>query len=114
IRIIIPDQESGPSPGEAPMNAIPKNPTTRPRTPLALAIAAALACATTAPVMAQEASAQGQATQAEDEATDLGTVVVTANKRVENVREVAAAISVIGERELENIGANSLADYADL
>src|SRR5690606_37758962 len=30
------------------------------------------------------------------------------------VREVAAAISVIGERELENIGANSLADYADL
>src|SRR5690606_35532704 len=70
------------------------------------------ACATTAPVLAQEAGAQGQETQ--EEATELGTVVVTANKRVENVREVAAAISVIGERELENIGANSLADYADL
>lgn len=97
------------------MNATLLNPTTiRPRTRLVLAIAAALACATTAPVMAQEAAAQGQANQAEDEATDLGTVVVTANKRVENVREVAAAISVIGERELENIGANSLADYADL
>lgn len=96
------------------MNAIPSNPTTRPRTPLALAIAAALACATTAPVMAQEAATQGQANQADEDATELGTVVVTANKRVENVREVAAAISVIGERELENIGANSLADYADL
>ncbi|HEY9541858.1 MAG TPA: TonB-dependent receptor, partial [Luteimonas sp.] len=37
-----------------------------------------------------------------------------ANKRVENVREVAAAISVIGEQQLENMGANSLTDYADL
>src|SRR3546814_15464720 len=36
------------------------------------------------------------------------------NKRVENVREVAAAISVIGEQQLENMGATSLTDYADL
>src|SRR3546814_3768839 len=36
------------------------------------------------------------------------------NKRVENVREVAEAISVIGEQQLENMGANSLTDYADL
>src|SRR3546814_5384582 len=47
-------------------------------------------------------------------ATDLDAVIVTANKRVENVREVAAAISVIGEQQLENMGANSLTDYADL
>src|SRR3546814_11429807 len=38
----------------------------------------------------------------------------TANKRGENVRAVAAAISVIGEQQLENMGANSLTDYADL
>src|SRR3546814_1270032 len=46
--------------------------------------------------------------------SDLDAVIVTANKRVENVREVAAAISVIGEQQLENMGANSLTDYADL
>ena len=45
-------------------------------------------------------------------ATTLDTVVVTANKRVENIRDVAASISVIGERQLENLGASSLADYA--
>ncbi|HBK45059.1 MAG TPA: hypothetical protein DDZ67_01210, partial [Xanthomonadaceae bacterium] len=47
-------------------------------------------------------------------AKTLDVVVVTANKRVENVRKVAASISVIGERQLESIGANSLSDYADL
>src|SRR3546814_18379285 len=46
--------------------------------------------------------------------SDLDAVIVTANKRVENVREVAAALSVIGEQQLENMGANSLTDYADL
>src|SRR3546814_16010424 len=46
--------------------------------------------------------------------SDLDAVIVTANKRVENVREVAAAISVIGEQQLENMGANPLTDYADL
>ena len=44
----------------------------------------------------------------------LDRVVVTANKRVENIRDVAASITVIGERQLENIGASSLADYAAL
>lgn len=82
------------------------------RTPIALAIAGALACAGAMPAMAQEAD-EADAPPATDDATTLDTVVVTANKRVENVREVAAAISVIGERQLENIGANSLSDYAD-
>ncbi|GAB3064466.1 TonB-dependent receptor [Stenotrophomonas tumulicola] len=68
------------------------------RKQLSLAIAGALACCS-APALAQDAMT-------------LDTVVVTANKRVENVREVGASISVIGERQLENIGAVSLSDYA--
>ena len=86
------------------------------RSPLALAIAGTLACTATLPALAQD-SADTDAplsTEPSGNATTLDTVVVTANKRVENVREVAAAISVIGERQLENMGANSLTDYADL
>ena len=85
------------------------------RKQLSLAIAGALACAGV-PALAQDspgADAQSSAGTA-DAATNLDTVVVTANKRVENVREVAASISVVGERQLENIGAVSLSDYAAL
>ncbi len=81
------------------------------RSPLSLAIAATLACAPVTHVAAQDGedgSAQAGA------AVDLDTVVVTANKRVENVREVGASISVVGERQLENLGASSLSDYAAL
>jgi iron complex outermembrane recepter protein len=76
------------------------------RKQLSLAIAGALACCT-APALAQEVAQPDDAS-----ATNLDTVVVTANKRVENVRDVGASISVIGERQLENIGAVSLSDYA--
>src|SRR5690606_21814502 len=78
------------------------------RSNLTLAVAAALACATALPAWAQDEPDEA----APPDATTLDTVVVTANKREENIREVAAAISVIGERQLENIGANSLTDYA--
>jgi iron complex outermembrane recepter protein len=80
------------------------------RSPLSLGIAGTLALLVAGTATAQEASpaAVGEA------ARTLDAVVVTANKRVENVREVASAISVIGERQLENMGANSLTDYADL
>ena len=86
------------------------------RSRLALAIGAAVAFSTAGAALAQEAegSTAPDAAPAAADATDLDTVIVTANKRVENVREVAAAISVIGERQLENMGANSLSDYADL
>ncbi|MCD9033005.1 TonB-dependent receptor [Luteimonas sp. Y-2-2-4F] len=80
--------------------------------PLSLAVAASLACAVAAPALAQDVPASG-APPAGDAAT-LDTVVVTANKRVENVRDVGASISVVGERELENLGASSLSDYAAL
>ena len=84
------------------------------RSPLSLAIAGALACAAVAPAAAQEtapaATPAGEAGRAEM----LDTVVVTANKRVENIREVGASITVVGERQLEAIGASSLSDYAAL
>ncbi|WP_407353627.1 TonB-dependent receptor [Luteimonas sp. R10] len=71
----------------------------------------ALCAATTAALAAMAMPAFAQ--QSSDEAVELDTVVVTANKRVENVRTVGAAVSLIGEHQLENLGANSLADYAD-
>lgn len=79
------------------------------RSPLSLAIASTLACAAAVPVLAQE-----RPTTAAEEAVTLDSVVVTANKRVENVRDVGASISVIGERQLENMAASSLTDYAAL
>lgn len=85
------------------------------RMPLAIAILGALACMAPAAVMGQETRPAPASEDAPPvEATDLDVIVVTANKRVENVREVAAAISVIGQQQLENMGANSLSDYADL
>jgi iron complex outermembrane recepter protein len=82
----------------------------RPRTPLSLAILGVLACFAAPPLLAQDNPAAG--TRVSNDADTLDTVVVTANKRVENVREVGASISVIGERQLENLGAVSLSDYA--
>lgn len=81
------------------------------RSPLSLAIASTLACAA-APALAQDTAEQSS--RSVDAAQTLDAVIVTANKRVENVREVGASISVIGERQLENIGASSLSDYAAL
>nr|WP_232114021.1 TonB-dependent receptor [Luteimonas sp. XNQY3] len=76
---------------------------------MSVAIASTLACAAAAPVLAQE-----RAATAAEAAVTLDSVVVTANKRVENVRDVGASISVIGERQLENMAASSLTDYAAL
>ncbi len=84
------------------------------RSPLSLAIAATLACAPALPALAQEGPDASGRADAQDDALTLDTVVVTANKRVENIREVAASITVVGERQLENLGASSLTDYAAL
>ncbi|UYB52011.1 TonB-dependent receptor [Xanthomonas sp. AM6] len=95
------------------MNAFPSaRPWYRSPLSLAIAIAGSLAWAVAAPVPAQQRP-EPQAATAERLAT-LDKVEVTANKRVENVRDVAASISVLGERQLENLGASSLADYASL
>ncbi|MDI9239818.1 TonB-dependent receptor [Lysobacter sp. LF1] len=91
------------------------------RRSLSLAIVASLALA--APAFAQVAAdapvddAAAPADAASDgsspqRAHDLGAVMVTANKRVENIREVASSISVLGSEQLENIGATQMTDYA--
>lgn len=88
--------------------------------PLSAAIALALALGASGPLMAagpvpQDDSTQqdgsGEAAQAED-ATELKTVIVTANKRPEDVLNVASSISVVGEQQLENLNAAQLSDYA--
>ena len=69
---------------------------------LGLAIGAVLAFSTSI-VQAQDAG---------DDAVSLDSVIVTANKRQENIREVATAISRLGEAQLENLNATQMADYA--
>ena len=100
------------------------------RSPLVIAIAGALALLSSGAAFAQQASATPQdgaqavepaAAQAAAPAqpsaggytTDLGTVTVTANKRVENINKVASAITVVGGERLEKISATQLSDYAD-
>lgn len=115
---------------KSPPHAFKKSPR---HAPLVVAIAGALTLSSGA-AMAQQASAQSSATSQEtppsddtssqqdqppanagksDKITDLGTVVVTANKRVENVNEVASSISVIDGQQLERINATQLTDYAN-
>lgn len=80
------------------------------RMPLAAAILVALTWLPTATALAQEA--QSPDTSEALEATELDAVIVTANKRVQNVREVPSSISVIGEEQLENLHATQLSDFA--
>ena len=76
------------------------------RSPLALAVVVAMAVAGNA-ALAQEAPATTDAGPVE-----LDSVVVTANKRQENIREVATAITRLGEMQLENLNVTQMADYA--
>lgn len=80
-------------------------------TPLATMILAALALAAAGSAAAQQATAPAAATG--DSAVVLDEVQVTANKRVENIRDVASGISVIGGDRLEQLGATQLTDYAN-
>lgn len=45
--------------------------------------------------------------------TDFKAVIVTANKRPEDIRNVASSISVVSDEQLENINAGQLTDYAN-
>jgi outer membrane receptor protein involved in Fe transport len=61
-----------------------------------------------APVWAQEAApAETVAT----DATTLDRITVTAGKREQSVREVAGSVSAVTGQQLQDIGAQSLADY---
>ena len=81
---------------------------------MGIAIAAALGLLSSSAVLAQQTAtpAAPAAEQAAptDETVELDTVLVTANKRVENVREVASSISVIGQEELESLHVTQLSD----
>ncbi len=81
----------------------------RSRSRLALAIGAATALAATGTVLAQDAA---PAASSSADATELDRVIVTANKRAEDIREVATAITRIGAQQLENINATQMSDYA--
>lgn len=88
------------------------------RRPLVKAItrslAATLAVALAVPALAQEGATQAPADDvaAQQSITTLDNMVVTANKRAENIREVAAAITVLGGQQLENFSATQMSDYA--
>ncbi|GHC08719.1 TonB-dependent receptor [Thermomonas carbonis] len=83
------------------------------RTPLSIAIAAVLAFAAV-PAFAQEAAADSASNADADakKTTELQSVVVTANKRPEDVLNVASSISVVGEEQMQSLGAAQLTDYA--
>jgi len=86
---------------------------------LTTAIGAALAFVAVGPALAQDASAAatgpqaGQATaDGKSAAQTLDEVVVTANKRKENIREVATSVSVVSDAQLENMNSTQLSDYS--
>lgn len=84
------------------------------RRPLFKAIAATLTLALAGPLMAQQSATDAPAadTAAAAVVTTLDNIVVTANKRAENIREVATSITVLGEQQLENFSSTQLTDYA--
>lgn len=61
-----------------------------------------------APAWAQEVA---PAETAATEATTLETVTVTAGKREQPIREIAGSVSAVTGQQLQDIGAQSLADY---
>ena len=84
---------------------------------LTTAIALTLAMGIAPAAFAQDA-AQAAAGPAADQAqartpTELDVVTVTANKREENIREVAVAITKLSDQQLENINATQMTDYAN-
>lgn len=82
------------------------------RTPLATMILAALMVAAGSPALAQQAAPEDADAAPASTPVELDEVVVTANKRIENVRDVASAISVLDGSFLESAGATQLTDFA--
>lgn len=82
------------------------------RRPLATMILAALALAAAGPVAAQQVVEPASEREQAAPAVVLDQVMVTANKRDENIRDVASGISVIDGDRLELTGATQLTDFA--
>ncbi|HKN79103.1 MAG TPA: TonB-dependent receptor [Lysobacter sp.] len=86
------------------------------RRSLSTAIAFTLALGMAGPVLAQQAAPATDAKadpQAKTQAQELDTVTVTANKREENIREVAVAITKISDQQLENFNSTQMSDFAN-
>lgn len=66
--------------------------------------AIALLSSISTPALAQEA----------DQASDSDEIIVTANKRSENILKVPAAISVVGGADLKTVGVNNVTDLQNL
>ena len=90
----------------------------RPRIPARVPLAVAI-CLAVSPVLAQQQAAgtQDQGTQdqrAQDTTPTLDTVVVTAQKRTENLQKVPISIQAIGNEQLEQQNVSDFDDYAKL
>src|SRR5690242_2256245 len=82
---------------------------------LTSAITLTLALGLAGPALAQQAAPADQAapTAQAQSAQELDVVTVTANKRTENIREVATAVTKLSDTQLENINATQMSDYAN-
>jgi iron complex outermembrane recepter protein len=60
---------------------------------------------------ADDADSATTAQRAKGDQTELQEIIVTANKRAENLQSIGAGISVVSEERLDQLGANSLADF---
>ncbi|MFM2371463.1 MAG: hypothetical protein RIS85_1185 [Pseudomonadota bacterium] len=74
------------------------------RVKFACSVSLAAMAAIAAPAMAQDAQAQSAETQAEDATSMFGDIVVTANKRQENVQKVPIAITAYSGDQLKALG----------
>ncbi|MFL6591695.1 MAG: TonB-dependent receptor [Luteimonas sp.] len=72
---------------------------------------AAFAQQAEAPV-ADAAAPAGSTDTARTDAATLDAITVTANKRKENIREVATSVSVVSDAQLENMNSTQLSDYS--
>jgi len=103
------------TPGRSDINTIKSSRFQRSTLVVAISGALTLMCAGAA--FAQQASAPAaDAVEPTDKTTTdaatLDTITVTANKRVENIRKVPLAVSVVSSEQLDNQHATQFTDYA--
>lgn len=60
---------------------------------------------------AEDADSTTAAQRAKGDQPDLQEIIVTANKRAEDLQSIGAGISVVSDERLDQLGANSLADF---
>jgi iron complex outermembrane recepter protein len=60
---------------------------------------------------AEDADSATAAQRAKGDQSELQEIIVTANKRAEDLQSIGAGISVVSDERLDQLGANSLADF---